>query len=162
MNRTVFISIGSNLGNRKAHLNQCRKLIDQYVCRIIKTSSIYETRAWGKTDQPDFLNQVIQVECSVPAVDLLEKILSIEMDMGRLRKEKWGARVIDIDIIYFGDEIIASNQLIIPHPRMHERNFVLIPLAEISPDFVHPLLKKSNEQLACESSDRLSVKIFKD
>lgn len=84
------------------------------------------------------------------------------MDMGRLRKEKWGARVIDIDIIYFGDEIIASNQLIIPHPRMHERNFVLIPLAEISPDFVHPLLKKSNEQLACESSDRLSVKIFKD
>ncbi|MBI1768044.1 MAG: 2-amino-4-hydroxy-6-hydroxymethyldihydropteridine diphosphokinase [Bacteroidetes bacterium] len=158
--KNIFLLLGSNLGDRLSCLSLCLELIEEHVGTIIKKSSIYETTAWGRTDQPDFLNQAIEIETPFPPTELLSACQNIEKKIGRQREEKWGARTIDIDIIYFGDKIIHSNELTIPHPRMTERKFVLIPLTQISPSFVHPILKKTSEELLKQCRDELLVKYF--
>lgn len=135
-------------------------MIETQVGFIAKRSTVYETAPWGKTDQANFLNQGLQVESSLQPDELLRSCIGIEKKLGRIRHEKWGARTIDIDIIYFNHEIIDTETLTIPHPRMTERRFVLTPIAEIAPNFIHPTLKTTNAKLLAECNDPLEVRIF--
>jgi len=155
---TVFLLLGGNLGNRKVNLEKASRQLERLIGTITKRSACYETKAWGKTDQPDFLNQVILVETEMPVEQILDSILNIEQKLGRTRSEKWGARLIDIDLLYAGDKIINSEKLTLPHPGIPERRFVLEPLVEIAPDYIHPGLNKSHRQLLDECSDKLAVK----
>jgi 2-amino-4-hydroxy-6-hydroxymethyldihydropteridine diphosphokinase len=154
----VFLLLGSNLGNRKLFLKKAIAHIEQYIAPAIKTSSVYETQSWGKTDAPDYLNQVIELNIDIPAQALLQKILAIEQLMGRKREEKWGSRIIDIDILFYNSDIINEPGLQIPHPELHKRRFTLEPLAEIAPDFIHPVFRKNSLQLKKDLKDRLIVK----
>ena len=143
-------------------LQDARAHIDHDIGRIIVQSSIYETEAWGIEDQPVFLNQVIFVETLLDASAVLACCQKIESKLGRVRQEKWGARLIDIDILYFNDERIETPHMVIPHPYIHLRKFTLIPLCEIAEDYIHPLLHLSNKELlvAASTEDPLSVKKF--
>jgi len=156
----IFILLGTNLGDRLSNLDQCLKHIEAKVGNLMKRSSIYETAAWGKEDQPNFLNQAVQLESRLQPEELLSACLAIEKEMGRMRIEKWGERSIDIDIIYFNNKIITTPRLTVPHPRLTERKFALIPMTEIAPDFKHPVINKTNAQLLEECSDQLEVKLF--
>ncbi len=160
--KNIFLLLGSNLqGSGGLPLRrgsaQTEKEIGALICKM---SMVYETAAWGKLDQPDFLNQAIWLESSLSPDELLLKILAIEKSMGRMRLEKWGARAIDIDVLYYGQQLINTSSLVVPHPHLWERKFVLIPLVEISPEFIHPQLRKSNRQLLKECKDGLTVKEF--
>jgi len=155
---SIFLLLGSNLGNRQHYLQEAVRLIGIYVAPVIKTSSIYETQSWGKTDAPDYLNQVVALETELPAQELLRKILDIELMLGRKREEKWGSRTIDIDILFYYDEIIDAENLKVPHPELHKRRFTLEPLAEIAPGLVHPVLKKTILDVKNELRDSLIVK----
>ncbi|MCO5948733.1 2-amino-4-hydroxy-6-hydroxymethyldihydropteridine diphosphokinase [Mucilaginibacter flavidus] len=157
MNR-VFLLLGSNLGNRQQHLQQAIELIGTHLAPVKKTSSIYETQSWGKTDAPDYLNQVVILETEIPASEILRKILDIELMLGRKREEKWGSRTIDIDILFYGDEIIDDKNLQVPHPELHNRRFTLEPLAEIAPGLLHPVLKKTILDVKNNLKDSLIVK----
>lgn len=154
---TLVLLLGSNLGERQNYLSQALEKIKQCIGSIYKISSFYETKSWGVENQPDFLNQVIVCYTSLTAEESLKYCLSIEKELGRDRKEKWGSRTIDIDILYFDDAIIASNTLKIPHPFLHERRFTLVPLAEVLPDYVHPVFNFSNKQLLERCEDTLEV-----
>lgn len=153
----VFLLLGSNLGDRPQVLAAARGAIGEQGGSIAGQSAIYETAPWGITDQPAFLNQVIEISTSLLPEDLLRIILNIEHDLGRVRYERWGARVIDIDILYFGQTVMDSARLTLPHPRIQGRRFVLAPLAEIAPDFLHPLLQKTSSQLLEECPDTSAV-----
>jgi len=155
---SVFLLLGGNLGNRQQYLQQAIELIDSTIAPVIKTSSIYETQSWGKTDAPDYLNQVVTLQTEIPALELLHKILDIELLLGREREEKWGPRTIDIDILFYGDEIIDAKELKVPHPELHNRRFTLEPLAEIAPHLIHPVLKKTILAMKNELEDSLIVK----
>ena len=152
--------LGSNSGDRSGQLRMAIDFIEKEIGNIIVKSKIYETAPWGKVDQPTFLNQALKIESPFSPDELLVKVQSIEQLQGRIRLEKWGERTIDIDIIYYGDKIIDSSFLVIPHPHLTERRFVLMPLTEISPDHIHPILKKSNFELLKECTDTLAVKEF--
>ncbi len=142
--QTVYLLLGSNLGNREQILAKAIKIIDEKIGAIISQSKNYETKAWGKTDQPDFLNTAIVITTNLMPIQVLEQTQAIEEKLGRVRIEKWGARLIDIDIIFYGQEIIdIPHHLHIPHPLVQERVFALEPLAEIAPDFIHPILEKT-------------------
>ena len=154
----VFLLLGSNLGNRQGYLQKAIDLIETELGTVAKKSSIYETEAWGKTDEPNYLNQVVQVNTMLSARQVLDNILQIETRMGRVREEKWGSRIIDIDILFYGQDIISEPGLIVPHPELHNRRFTLEPLSEIAPDLEHPILKKSIFQLKIELKDNLIVK----
>ena len=152
--QTVYLLLGSNLGNREEILIKAIKLIDEKVGVIISQSKNYETKAWGKTDQPDFLNIAINITTDLMPMEVLEQIQAIEEQLGRVRIEKWGARSIDIDIIFYEQEIInISHRLHIPHPLVQERIFALEPLAEIAPEFIHPVLQKTISILLQEIQD---------
>jgi 2-amino-4-hydroxy-6-hydroxymethyldihydropteridine diphosphokinase len=154
----VFLLLGSNLGDRKQYLQQAIMHIAYDIAPTIKISSVYETESWGKTDEPDYLNMVIELETELSAQTILKKILSIEEAMGRKREEKWGSRIIDIDILYYNTAIINEPGLHVPHPELHNRRFTLEPLAEIAPDFIHPILNKNSLQLKNDLKDSLIVK----
>jgi len=153
----IYLLLGSNLGNRNEMLSTAQEHIERQIGVVIKTSSVYQTKAWGIENQADFLNQVLEIETDLSPKNVLDQILQIEKEMGRIRYQKWGSRVIDIDILYFGDEIIETEELKIPHPENQNRNFVLAPMAEIAPNFIHPLLNLSQEQLLHRCSDKLEV-----
>ena len=156
----VYLLLGSNLGDRLQVMQTARELIQKEIGEIHAVSSVYETAPWGVLDQPAFLNQVVKIQTELKAEEVLRIILEIERDLGRVRYERWGARVIDIDILYFRNLILESARLTIPHPRLHERRFTLIPLAEIAPDYVHPILNRSSLQLLASCPDDSEVKIF--
>src|SRR5690349_11058493 len=141
--KQVYLLIGGNLGNRTDHLEQARILINEKCGTIQTISSLYETAAWGDIPQPDFLNQVLEIETCIDPQELLKNILAIETVLGRFRDARYGPRTIDIDILFYGGQIINDKNLQIPHPRIGERRFVLTPLNEIAADFVHPVLGKT-------------------
>lgn len=138
MTNGKILLLGTNLGDRWNNLIRCREMIAKDIGNILKASSIYETAAWGKTDQPSFLNQVLIVETELTPVKLLKTLNAIENKMGRVRKEKWGERLIDIDILYFDDLLMDTPELKIPHPEIINRRFTLEPLNELVPNLVDP------------------------
>ena len=156
--RTAYLLIGGNIGNRKENLSKAISLINEQCGSLTISSSIYETEAWGITDQPSFLNQALEISTSLTARQLMRKVLKIEEEMGRVRKEKLGPRIIDIDILLFENEIHDLRFLNIPHPEMQNRRFVLVPLAEINSTLQHPVLKKTIAELLEECPDNLEVK----
>ncbi len=157
MNKAYLLT-GGNMGNRQENLETAYNYIDQQCGMVINASSIYETAAWGKNDQPSFLNQVLEIQTSLTPRQLLKKILLIEKQIGRVREEKYGPRIIDIDILLFNDEIHNYPSLKIPHPELQNRRFVLVPLAEIAPGAIHPVLKKTIAELLLICPDKLAVK----
>ena len=144
---TAYLGLGSNLGIRETQLATSWKLIAERIGRVLQSSAIYETAAWGVTDQPDFLNQVIRVDTPLSPQQLLDKLLQIETDMGRQRLQKWGPRTIDLDILFYEDRIVESSALHLPHPQLDRRAFVLIPMADLAPNFRHPVLQRTIREL---------------
>jgi 2-amino-4-hydroxy-6-hydroxymethyldihydropteridine diphosphokinase len=154
----AYLLTGGNMGNRSQNLARARKLIESNCGRIRQFSSLYETAAWGKTDQPAFLNQALQLETILSPRALLQQILEIEKKIGRIREEKYGPRIIDIDILLYDDKTINEAGLVLPHPELPNRRFALAPLAEIAPEMIHPVSKKTIGQLLDECPDILAVK----
>lgn len=157
----VYLLTGGNLGDREENLSTARAYIDKKCGRVTKSSSLYETAAWGKSDQPSFLNQALEIQTALTPQNLLQKILDIEKEIGRVREEKYGPRIIDIDILLFNDKIYNFSLLKIPHPEMQNRRFVLVPLAEIAPGVIHPVFKKTIAELLTICPDKLEVKEVK-
>ncbi len=158
----AYLLTGGNMGNVKQTLEKANELISKNIGTIVCRSSLYRTAAWGITSQDDFLNQVLKVETTLEAPELMERILDVEHQLGRQRTEKYGPRTIDIDILFYNDAVIDIDNLEIPHPRMQYRKFVLEPLNEIAPGMVHPVLKKTVQELLTECEDRLEVKRLVD
>ena len=159
MNNT-YLLLGSNMGNSQEQLQTAINLIEHSVGKLSRQSSLYATAAWGNTDQPDFLNQVLIVETRFSAVETLDKLLGIEKKMGRVRTIKNAPRIIDIDILFFNNEIINEKQLTVPHPEIQNRRFVLTPLNELSPNLVHPVLQQTVSVLLEHCPDELDVRKF--
>ena len=145
------------MGNRRQQLKNAEILIGKRIGKIKKVSSLYQTASWGKTDQPDFLNQVLLVETTLSAQQVLDNILETEIELGRIRGEKWGSRLIDIDILFYNDEIINTDLLTVPHPYLHERRFTLEPLNEIASELKHPILNQTIRELLVNLRDDLNV-----
>lgn len=158
--KAAYLLIGGNLGDRLAYLEAACEKIQQKGINILRKSSVYETAAWGITDQPSFLNQVLEIETTETPIQLLEDLLSIEKSLGRIRAEKNGARTIDIDILYFGNEIISLPGLNIPHERIPIRKFVLIPLSELNPGYLDPKTKKTIAEMLKDCEDVLTVHVY--
>jgi 2-amino-4-hydroxy-6-hydroxymethyldihydropteridine diphosphokinase len=155
MNASILL--GTNQGNKESNLLVALKKIEERAGRIIRQSHIYETAAWGKTDQPGFYNMAIEIFTELTPQELIRSLLTIEKEMGRIRDQKWEQRIIDLDIIYYADRIIETKDLVIPHPEMQNRRFVLEPLNEIISAFVHPVLQKTVKALLEECNDKLPV-----
>ncbi|MEO6315338.1 MAG: 2-amino-4-hydroxy-6-hydroxymethyldihydropteridine diphosphokinase [Chitinophagaceae bacterium] len=157
---TAYLLTGGNVGNRQQYLLESARLIEAACGKITRRSAVYETAAWGKTDQPAFLNQALELATLLAPADLLTKLLAIEQTSGRERMEKYGPRTIDLDILLFNNEIIQTDALIIPHSRMASRRFVLVPLNEIASGYVHPVHNKTIASLLEVCPDPLPVKKF--
>lgn len=153
----VYLITGGNLGNRQENLQKGSLLIEELIGVIEAHSSIYETASWGKIHEPNYLNQVLFVKTSLSAQEVLKECLLIEEEMGRVRQKKWESRLIDIDILFFNDEVYSLPNLKIPHPHLAQRKFVLIPLNEIASDFTHPILYKRIQELLELCQDTLEV-----
>ncbi len=154
---TVYLLLGSNMGDSEQMLTVATIMIKKNIGKLITASSIYRTAAWGNEDQPDFLNQIIIISSSLSSITVLNEIFAIEKEMGRVRTIKNAARVIDIDILFFNDEIISTENLTVPHSQIQNRKFVLVPLVEMAPNLQHPVLKKSSLELLNICSDKLIV-----
>lgn len=153
----AVLILGGNKGDRNALLKSAVEAVSGLGELTLK-SKIYETEAWGGVAKGAFLNQVVEIKTTFSPAELLAFTQKIETDLGRKREEHWGDRTMDIDIIYFGDSIIETPELRIPHPFLAERKFVLAPLVEILPDYIHPILRKSNGQLLQECEDKSEVR----
>ena len=152
----VYLGLGTNLGDRKQNISKAIEAISLKMS-ISKQSSLYETTAWGYTNQPDFLNQVIQVETNMSPLRLLNFLKKTEVELGRVENFRYGPRLIDIDILFYDDLIKTTSRLQIPHPRIPERAFVLVPLNEIAPGYVHPVLKKTIAELLTKLPNKTGV-----
>ena len=153
----LFLITGGNIGDRKKNLETAAALIQKQIGKIIRLSALYETEAWGIMNQPPFYNQVLEIETLLSPREVLHLILKIEEEMGRKRSIKNAARNIDIDILFFNNEIINEHNLTIPHPEIINRRFVLLPLLELEPQKIHPALNKSIQELLSETKDKLKV-----
>jgi len=157
----VVLGLGGNMGDRLSLLNKAIKLLKQQM-KLERESTIYQSAAWGGNSQAAYLNQVLVMNTSLSAIDCLDFILQIENQLGRERVLKWGDRTMDIDILYFDNEIINTERLKVPHPHLVSRNFVLVPLVEVLPDYLHPLIKKTSIELMNACEDVLMVKPLGD
>lgn len=157
-NGGIFLLLGSNQGHPAKKLAEARSRIQDAAGAILRSSGEYITAAWGEADQPDFRNQVIEIESALDPHRLLEVLLQIENEMGRIRSRKWGPRIIDIDILLFRDLIIDQSGLRVPHPGLPDRRFTLLPLAEIGGDVIHPTSGKTITAILEACTDQLSVK----
>jgi 2-amino-4-hydroxy-6-hydroxymethyldihydropteridine diphosphokinase len=153
----AYLLLGSNLGDRAAHLQQARQTLAATAGDIVATSAYYETAAWGLEDQPAFLNQALAVRTALPANALLAACQATEQQAGRERRQRWGARTLDVDILLYGPDIIATPTLVVPHPALPARRFALVPLAEIAPQLVHPQLHQTVAALLASCPDPLEV-----
>ena len=154
----VYIILGSNLGDQLSNLQEACYFLKAKSIKVIASSPIYRTKAWGNVNQDDFLNVILNVETKLDANQLLNELLAIEILMGRVRGQlQWMPRLIDIDILYFNDEIIQLPNLKIPHPYIAERRFTLIPLNDLAPNFIHPKLNLSNNKLLQKCVDKSEV-----
>ena len=159
-----FILLGSNLGERESLLKTAIEMIGESCGKVLLCSKIYETEPWGFVAENNFLNQVVMIETSLEPHVLLKELLSIEAVLGRQRDENkkgYSSRPMDLDILYYGDMIVNDADLILPHPRLHQRRFTLLPLCDIAPKFEHPLFKKTNEILLEECEDVSEVLVYK-
>ena len=145
---TAYVALGSNLGDKEANLRKALELLEERGVEVVKTSSFICTEPYGVTDQPQFLNGVCEVRTSLVPLALLHTLLEIEQEMGRVRLRHWGERNIDLDLLLYEDVVMDTPELKLPHPDMQNRDFVLLPLAEIAPELVHPILQKSIEELS--------------
>lgn len=153
----VYLGLGSNIGDRAENLRSAARLIEKNVGKIAKKSRFYETQPWGKTDQDPFYNQVLMINTTLEPREVLDKISRIERELGRERKEQWGPRIIDIDILFYGKWVVRDKGLEIPHPEIQDRGFVLVPMMEISGEFEHPVLKKAIDELYMDCKDMSDV-----
>lgn len=158
----IYLLTGGNMGDRLLNLQQACTKIEKKIGQVVKRSSVYETAAWGFTEQEPFLNQVISITSAFESKELLQQLLAIELELGRKRVVKMGPRIIDIDILFYGNQIISAPDLIVPHPRIAERRFVLIPLNEIAPHFIHPVFNKTISELLKICPDKLEVKMYNE
>lgn len=157
MNKGIFLLLGSNQDQPVENLREAAKRIEPDSGEILIRSSIYKSAAWGIADQPDFYNQVLQIQSEHPPDVLLAHLLNIEKAMGRVRIQKWGPRIIDIDILFYGKEVWRTPSLQIPHPGVPHRRFTLIPLVEIAGNWQHPVSKQSMTALLEACTDSLKV-----
>lgn len=155
--KKTYLLTGANLGDRFHTLLEANRLIEEKIGSIAKASSFYETEAWGNVDQPAYINQALEVMTHLSPQELLETIFEVEAALGRIRRNKWEARPIDIDILFYENKILHTPDLTIPHPHLHRRNFVLIPMLEIAPNKQHPVFKKKIEELYELTEDTLDV-----
>lgn len=159
----AFLCLGGNIGNREFTLKQAVEKINHEIGKVISQSNYYETEAWGVDNQEKYLNQCICVETQLPSNQVLKKSLEIELSLGRKRnhKETYEPRTLDIDMLFYNSDIIQTKELNIPHPRLHLRKFVLIPLNEIASSFLHPILNKTIQTLLLECDDNCEVLLYK-
>ncbi|MBK7887070.1 MAG: 2-amino-4-hydroxy-6-hydroxymethyldihydropteridine diphosphokinase [Bacteroidetes bacterium] len=160
MNHLAIILLGSNLGDRLNNLTEAEACIKTFASSIELISKTYRSTAWGKTDQPDFLNKVISIKTNLIPTELLNKLLEAEQKLKRERLEKWGPRTIDLDLLFFDDLVYADDNLLIPHPGIASRRFTLIPLCELYHDFLHPIYGVTLQQLLDNCTDQGKVEIF--
>jgi 2-amino-4-hydroxy-6-hydroxymethyldihydropteridine diphosphokinase len=160
MSHIVYLGLGSNLGDRKANLGAAVQGLES-VSRLLATSPIYETPPWGYMDQPDFLNQVIRVETDLSPSELLVYLKALETRLGRTATVRYGPRTIDIDVLFYDDLVLDEPGLTIPHPRIQGRAFVLVPLADLAPDMIHPLEGKTVSALL-EQVDRSEITHYEE
>ena len=154
----VYLLIGSNIGDKKEHLRKAKALIGDRIGKVQRSSSYYLTKAWGGVEQDDYINQALEVRTYHGPDQTLRILLEIEKELGRTRSAvKNEARIIDIDILFFGHKVLKSKELTVPHPRFHERNFAMVPMMEINGDFIHPVFQLPIDELYFESKDSLDV-----
>jgi len=154
---TAYLLIGGNLGDRAAYLHMALERIAETCGTISCTSSIYETAAWGNTNQPSFFNQAVMLNTPLSPDVLMDQLLAIEIEMGRVRTQKYGPRTIDLDILMIDELVVSSEKLTIPHPHMHNRRFALLPLVEILPTLYHPIIGLTVSDLLLNCLDTLDV-----
>lgn len=159
---TCYLLLGSNLGDKEGYLKSARDLINEQVGSILRSSSIYMTESWGFNASETFLNQVAMVTTQLSPHELLNTLLSIETFLGRERNGNSGfqSRVIDLDILFYADILVRTEKLSLPHPLLHKRRFVLVPLHEIANELIHPALNKNITQLLAECNDKLKVQLY--
>ena len=155
--KTIYLQIGSNIGDRNHYIDRAKKQIEKKIGKIYASSKIYETQAWGIRSQRDFLNVVVKVSTNFDPNKILKISQQIESDLGRIRKEKWGERCIDIDILFINNEIIKLKNLTVPHPHIQDRKFILRPLCDIASSLKHPIIKKDIKELLECCTDKLKV-----
>lgn len=156
----LLIGLGSNEGNRTANLALAHRLLSRNIGIVLRESSVYETTPWGGVEQAPYYNQVLWVKTVLSLEDAFRKCQILEQKMGRQRQEQWGPRIIDVDVLYYNQEQVSTTTLTVPHRHLHERRFVLQPLCEIAPDYHHPVLNQTTEQLLAACTDELSVHLL--
>lgn len=158
---TAYLGLGSNKGERISYIKDALSEIGKIKnTKIVRSSSVYETEPWGIKEQEDYLNSAVEIETELEAVSLLKELKSIEKRIGRTGNVKWSEREIDIDLLFYGNEIIENDFMNVPHKQIENRKFVLIPMHEIAPDFIHPVLKKDMSELLKNTADKLKVKKY--
>lgn len=158
----IYLLLGTNLGDKFSNLERARSGVEASIGPIVKQSSVYRTDAWGVEGQDDFLNQVLKIRSTLSPERMLDEILMIEKSMGRVRRGKWGERVIDIDLLYYYNRIVQTERLEVPHAQLQNRNFTLVPLVEIAAAEIHPVFQKTQKQLYESCGDKLQVVLMNE